>query len=120
MGLLKVLTISLLLVAVAFCQTGGSVGTENFIIIVDTLSLFILLGATLFAWELYKMMRGGQLAKSWGYITVGILAFSLGKLAEVGANAQLWIIPVWFSNVVTLVVAIMLILGVFSQRKTLS
>ena len=117
MGLFKVIVISLFLASAAFCQ---SVGTENFIIIVDTLSLLLLLGTTFIAWELYKMMRGGQLAKSWGYISVGILTFSFGKLAEVGATAQLWIIPDWFSNVVTLVVAIMLVAGVLSQRKTLS
>ncbi len=120
MGLFKVLVIGLFLVGAAFCQTSTGVGTENFIIIVDTLSLLLLLITTFIAWELYKMMRGGQLAKSWGYITVGILTFSFGKLAEVGANAQLWIVPNGFSNVITLVVAIMLMLGVLSQRKILS
>ncbi|MCD6594593.1 hypothetical protein J7L68_02845 [bacterium] len=91
-----------------------------FIIIVDTLSLLLLLLTTFFGWELYKMMKGGQLATSWGFITVGILTFSFGKLAEVGASAGFWEFPFWFPNIVNLVVAIMLTLGVFSQRKILS
>ncbi len=100
-------------------STAVNPSEENFIIVIDTLSLLLLLITTFFAWELYKLMRGGQLAKSWGYITVGIFAFSFGKLAQVGVAAQLWETPKWFPNIISLVVAIMLVLGVFSQRKML-
>lgn len=120
MRFFNVLVLVLLLVGAAYCQVVNKTTSENFIIVVDTLSLLLLLITTFFGWELYKLMRGGQLARSWGYITVGIFAFSFGKLIQVGAAAQLWEIPTWFPNVLNLVVAIMLILGVFSQRKTLS
>jgi hypothetical protein len=75
---------------------------------------------TFFAWELYKMMKGGQLATSWGFITVGIFAFSFGRLIDAGVAAGFWEVPGWFDSGVNLVVAIMLAIGVFSQRKVLS
>ncbi|RKZ34267.1 hypothetical protein DRQ33_02510 [bacterium] len=91
-----------------------------FLIVLDTLSLLLLLLTTFFGWELYKMMKGGQLATSWGFISVGIFTFSFGRLIQVGVSANFWEIPVWFPNVITFLVAIMLALGVFSQRKVLS
>ena len=101
-------------------STSPELISTPFIIVIDTLSLLLLLLTTFFGWELYKMMKGGQLATSWGFITVGIFAFSFGKLAEIGSFAEFWIVPVWFPNLINLVVAIMLALGVFSQRKVLS
>ena len=120
MKMFNVFMLVLLFVGAAYCQVTAKTTSENFIIVVDTLSLLLLLITAFFGWELYKLMRGGQLARSWGFISVGIFAFSFGKLVQVGASAQLWEIPAWFPNVLNLVVAIMLILGVFSQRKTLS
>ena len=114
------LLVTLLFVSAAYCQDAIRTSSENFIIIIDTLSLLLLLITAFFGWELYRMMRGGQLARSWGFITVGIIAFSFGKIAEVGHAAELWLMPLWLPNVVNLMVALMLISGMFSQRKTLS
>ncbi|RKZ29023.1 hypothetical protein DRQ29_00880 [bacterium] len=118
-----VLCVILAAASLVLAQTPSAPATSvvsPFIIIVDTLSLLLLLLTTFFGWELYKMMKGGQLATSWGFITVGILTFSFGKLAEVGASAGFWEFPNWFPNMVNLIVALMLTLGVFSQRKILS
>jgi len=120
MKFLKVIAITLVTATAAFCQQPLDSHGENFVIVVDTLSLLMLLLTAYFAYELYKMMRGGQLAKSWGFISVAIITFAFGKLAEVGWKGEFWVIPDWFSNVINLFVAIFLALGVFSQRKTLA
>jgi len=119
-----ILTLVLLAVGLVFAQTvpvETPVETTNpLVIAIDTISLFLLLLTTFFAWELYKMMKGGQLATSWGFITVGIFTFSFGRLIDAGVAAGFWDVPEWFDSGVNLVVAIMLAIGVFSQRKVLS
>ena len=119
-----ILTLVLLAVGLVFAQAvpvETPVETTNpLVIAIDTISLFFLLLTTFFAWELYKMMKGGQLATSWGFITVGIFAFSFGRLIDAGVAAGFWDVPEWFDSGVNLVVAIMLAIGVLSQRKVLS
>ncbi len=124
MGKKMVLLIVLLAVGILMAQVPPvepeEVITNPWIIAIDTLSLAVLLLTAIFAWELYRMMRGGQLATSWGFIAIGIVAFALGKLVDAGAAAGFWEAPEWFDSVVNFVVAVMLAVGVFSQRKVLS
>ncbi len=120
MKLMRILALIVVFTGITFAQVTTEDVSTPFIIVIDTFSLLLLLVTTFFGWELYKMMKGGQLATSWGFITVGIFAFSFGKLIEIGVPAGFWTIPTWFPNTINLVTAIMLALGVFSQRKALS
>jgi hypothetical protein len=115
---LKTIIFGLVLVGAAFGD--DAIENSGVIIMIDTLSIFLLLGTALFAYELYRMMKGGQLARSWGLLTVGIITFAFSKLIEVGATANFWQMPNWLPNVVNLIIAIVFGLGVYWQRKSLS
>ena len=97
-----------------------STGSENFQIIVDVITvLFLLLGVYL-ALELNKIMKGGELASSWGWLSGAVIVFTLIKVIEVGGMAEFWVVPQLLISFGHLFVAFFLLFGYFKQKKILS
>lgn len=95
-------------------------GSENFQIVVDIVTvLFLLLGVYL-ALELNKMMKGGELAMSWGWLSGAVIVFALIKVIEVGGMSEFWTVPQLLISFGHLFIAFFLLLGYFRQKRTLS
>ncbi len=94
--------------------------SENFQIVVDIVTvLFLLLGVYL-ALELNKMMKGGELAMSWGWLSGAVIVFALIKVIEVGGMAEFWTVPQLLISFGHLFAAFFFLLGYFRQKKILS
>jgi hypothetical protein len=104
-----------------FAQIEASAGRgESFQIVVDIVAvLFLLLGVYL-ALDLNKIMKGGELAMSWGWLSGAVIVFALIKVIEVGAMAEFWIVPQLLLSLGHLFTALFLLLGYFRQKKILS
>lgn len=89
------------------------------LILVDTLAFAFLLFAAFFAWELYKLMKGGEMAKSWGFIAAGIIIFALDKAIEIGNSVGFWEMLPWLPSAALCIVSLSFLLGIISQRKVL-
>jgi len=98
----------------------ASEGSENFQIVVDVITvLFALLGVYL-ALELNKIMKGGDLASSWGWLSGAVIVFALIKIIEVGGMSGFWSVPQLLISFGHLFIAFFLLLGYFKQKKILS
>ncbi|HDR90776.1 MAG TPA: hypothetical protein ENN75_00850 [candidate division Zixibacteria bacterium] len=93
--------------------------TENFQIVVDIITvLFLLLGVYL-ALELNRMMKGGELAMSWGWLSGAVIVFALIKVIEVGGMAEFWVVPQLLISFGHLFTGLFLLLGYFRQKRIL-
>ena len=87
--------------------------------VVDTFALLFLLFGTYFAWELYHIMKGGELASSWGWLAGGTVIFAIIKIIDVAQRAGYFPVPSIVISVGYLFVSLFLFLGFLKQRKTL-
>ncbi|MCK5833267.1 hypothetical protein KAH81_06305 [bacterium] len=87
--------------------------------VVDTLALLFLLFGSYFAWELYNMMKGGELASSWGWLSGAAIIFAVIKIIEVAGRAGYFPVAPIIISMGYLFVAFFLFMGFFKQRKTL-
>ncbi len=112
--------LSLVLMTTLFAQIEPARGkTENFQIVVDIFTvLFLLLGVYL-ALELNKMMKGGELAMSWGWLSGAVIVFALIKVIEVGGMAEFWVVPQVLISFGHLFTALFLLLGYLRQKRIL-
>lgn len=110
----------LLIIGSCFAQIEPTRGSgENFQIVVDLVTvLFLLLGVYL-ALELNKMMKGGELAISWGWLSGAVIVFALIKVIEVGGMATFWTVPQLLISFGHLFTALFLLLGYFRQKRIL-
>jgi len=97
----------------------GENGGEMAQTIVDTLTLLFLLIGTYVAMELYNLMKGGQLASSWGFMAGGVIIFAVITIIEVAGRAEYFVVPQVLISVGHLFVALFLLLGFMRQRKAL-
>ena len=108
--------IMLLFVSPVFAQDSNG---EMAQIVVDTLTLLFLLIAAYVSMELYKIMKGGQLATSWGLFAGAAVIFALTKIIELGTRTGYFVASDIVLSAGYLFVALFLLLGFIKQRKTL-
>ncbi|RKZ31452.1 hypothetical protein DRQ36_02015 [bacterium] len=118
-GLVILAVILLLFVSPVFAQVKQAEGNEMAQTVVDTLALLFLLIATYISLELNKMMKGGQLAKSWGLLSGAVAIFAFIKIIELAAMAKFFEVSQIILSVGYLFVALFLLVGFFQQRRIL-
>ncbi|MCD6501762.1 hypothetical protein J7L01_04120 [bacterium] len=95
--------------------SGGSISET----VVDTLTLLFLLFGAYIAWELYSIMKGGELARSWGWLSGASIIFGVVKIIEIAGRAGYFPVPRIVLSVGYFFVAFFLFLGFMRQRKML-
>ncbi len=122
MRLAKIFGLLLVPASVAMAQTGdpGVMPSYFGVIVLDIFTMAFLFFASLWGFELYRMMKGGQLATSWGLVTAAVIFYTLGTLISFGASANFWDHSPMLDSAINLLVGITLFLGVYQQRKVLS
>lgn len=112
--------VGILLILLMGTSWGQTTSIENpAVILVDTLALGFLLFSAFFSWELYKLMKGGEMAKSWGFIAAGIIIFALDKAIEIGDSVGFWEMLPWLPSAALCIVSLSFLLGIISQRRVL-
>ncbi len=103
-----------------FGQITGSNGSgENIQIVIDMLTVLFLLVGVYIALDLNKIMKGGELASSWGWLSGAVIIFALIKVIEVGAMAGFWPVSQLLISISHFAVGLFLMFGFFKQRKIL-
>ncbi|GEM_PF-1366622 len=115
LGIFTLLSTTLFGQIVSNETTHGSISET----VIDTLALLFLLFGTYFAWDLYSMMKGGELAGSWGWLSGASVIFAIIKIIEVAGRAGYFPVPATVISFGYLSVAFFLFMGFMKQRRTL-
>ena len=119
-GLVLIALMTLFLVTTISGQVVEAMGGgEKAQTVLDTIILALLALGTFIALDLYNIMKGGELAMSWGYMSGAVAIFALIKMIELGGKAEFFPVPETLISVGQLFVAFFLLLGFLKQRKTL-